>query len=428
MAAFPNHHPSTPVRPRVFQQLDGSLNVHRIVFSSLYALLLIVYFPFGLLLFIVRVTMLLQAFIILSIIPTGVFQRFLLRILFGVMGLVVVTKNWKRRNTAARMLIANKISKLDHIVLHLAMECTTISLVDVPLFSSLFYHTHLKTESLNEIEEALKKLPEFDVDVSIPDSAAIPYVAQPESIYTNGRSLSQFNVWPFTVEDIVQPVALSWWRPIDIPFTTLDSSDFTDLCWTLFLPLTIVTMTVLPSVDADDGKGASDFAKKANKKMASLMNVDVLKVSKQDIEMWKSEMKESHSLMRKAFGSDTGPLISDSQFSSMGTPPPEIERMTYQVISVLPHIPAHVIRKDLMKTRNVDVTVTNFLEGRVKFDPAPPSSSSGGRGGGGGAVPQPQKSKPKEKFSLEEGNRAFQERKKSLLENARKRYIAKHGQ
>lgn len=74
----------------------------------------------------------------------------------------------------------------------------------------------------------------------------------------------------------------------------------------------------------------------------------------------------------------------------------------------------------LVKTRNVDVTVTNFLEGRVKFDPVPPPSSEGRGRGGGTGTPQPQKSKSKEKFSLEEGNRTFQERKKSLLENARK--------
>ena len=78
------------------------------------------------------------------------------------------------------MLIANKISKLDHIVLHLGMECTTVrltlcyprnynyslylqtSLVGLPLFSSFFYHHHFKTESTNEIEAALKTLPEFD--------------------------------------------------------------------------------------------------------------------------------------------------------------------------------------------------------------------------------------------------------------------------
>lgn len=77
-----------------------------------------------------------------------------------------------------------------------------------------------------------------------------------------------------------------------------------------------------------------------------------------------------------------------------------------------------------MKTRNVDVTVTNLLEGRVKFDPVPLDNERGrgGRGGGGARVvtAQPSKPKAKEKFSLEEGNKTFQERKKSLLENARK--------
>lgn len=80
----------------------------------------------------------------------------------------------------------------------------------------------------------------------------------------------------------------------------------------------------------------------------------------------------------------------------------------------------------IVKTRNVDVTVTNLLEGRVKFDPVTLDNERGrgGRGGGGGGArvvtAQPSKPKAKEKFSLEEGNKTFQERKKSLLENARK--------
>lgn len=67
------------------------------------------------------------------------------------------------------------------------------------------------------------------------------------------------------------------------------------------------------------------------------------------------------------------------------------------------------------------MTVTNLLEGRVKFDPVPLDNERG-RGGGGARVvtAQPSKPKAKEKFSLEEGNKTFQERKKSLLENARK--------
>lgn len=69
----------------------------------------------------------------------------------------------------------------------------------------------------------------------------------------------------------------------DVSPSTLPPLLFLSFVYIYFIPY-----SVLPSVDADDGKGAPDFAKKANKKMASLMNVDVLKVSKQDIEMWKS--------------------------------------------------------------------------------------------------------------------------------------------
>lgn len=62
-----------------------------------------------------------------------------------------------------------------------------------------------------------------------------------------------------------------------------------------------------------------------------------------------------------------------------------------------------------MKTRSVDITVTNILEGRVKFDSPPPRPAT-----------VPMKPKPKERFSLEEGHRTFQERKKTLLENAKR--------
>lgn len=89
MATF--NRDSTPVRPRVFQQLDQSLNVQRclktlvflfysslrITFPSFLSLLLIVYLPIGLVLFIIRVTMLLQALIILSVIPNGSVQRYI---------------------------------------------------------------------------------------------------------------------------------------------------------------------------------------------------------------------------------------------------------------------------------------------------------------------------------------------------------------
>ena len=48
-----------------------------------------------------------------------------------------------------------------------------------------------------------------------------------------------------------------------------------------------IDFRILPAIEADDGKGGRDFAKKANAKMASLMSVEALKASEQDVKMWK---------------------------------------------------------------------------------------------------------------------------------------------
>eukprot|EP01114_Cavostelium_apophysatum_P014095 TRINITY_DN3566_c0_g1_i2.p1 TRINITY_DN3566_c0_g1~~TRINITY_DN3566_c0_g1_i2.p1 ORF type:complete len:627 (+),score=161.01 TRINITY_DN3566_c0_g1_i2:232-2112(+) len=45
--------------------------------------------------------------------------------------------------------------------------------------------------------------------------------------------------------------------------------------------------------------------------------------------------------------------------------------MIQQVLEVFPHIPAEVIAEDLMRTRSVDLTTENILEGRVIIPPQP---------------------------------------------------------
>lgn len=53
--------------------------------------------------------------------------------------------------------------------------------------------------------------------------------------------------------------------------------------------------------------------------------------------------------LRKRAAGPTGPLISESEFSGIETTPPEpeVERMVYQVVGVLPHVPVQVVRQDL---------------------------------------------------------------------------------
>jgi len=93
-------------------------------------------------------------------------------------------------------------------------------------------------------------------------------------------------------------------------------------------------------------------------------------------------------------------------------------------------------------TRNVDITISNILEGRVRFVPEPTSpslsapstsaqaSSSPSKGtlSSGGASPPSQLSMAALSFgkNTTERTRSFQERKDQLIAAARKRYIEKH--
>lgn len=82
-----------------------------------------------------------------------------------------------------------------------------------------------------------------------------------------------------------------------------------------------------------------------------------------------------------------------------------------------------------MKTRNVDVTVTSLLEGRIKFDPVPNTENDITPRVTQSLPVMLPKTKPKKqnvgKFSIEECHRTFEERKKMLLEQARRSVIIK---
>jgi len=93
---------------------------------------------------------------------------------------------------------------------------------------------------------------------------------------------------------------------------------------------------------------------------------------------------------------------------------PEILRMAAQVSDVLPYVPQNVIVANLKRTRCVDITITNILDGTVKYTPLPQSVKE--------SKPTLKKTAPNN-F----GVGSFMERKAKLIDEARERYIKKHG-
>lgn len=93
-----------------------------------------------------------------------------------------------------------------------------------------------------------------------------------------------------------------------------------------------------------------------------------------------------------------------------------------------------------VKTKNVDHTITNILEGHVRYTPEPqrrkPNPAAGPSTASSSSAGSPSSSSASSASlvaaastfgkSAQERTLSFQERKKQLIENARKRYIEKH--
>jgi hypothetical protein len=128
-----------------------------------WSLLLVLYVPFGLFLTLLRVCMSLQAILLLAFFPEGAVKRFLLRVFFAVLGIIVITDSFHRKGSQTKVYIGNKVSHLDHIVLHLALDCITVGTGGAaPLLHFLFPHRQLSSHSPEALETEAKRLPEFD--------------------------------------------------------------------------------------------------------------------------------------------------------------------------------------------------------------------------------------------------------------------------
>jgi len=163
----------------------------------------------------------------------------MLRIFFGSLGIVVITEGFRRKGSNTKVFVGNRLSYMDHIILHLVLDCITVSTGGrSPPLASLFPHHVFRGESGDSLIEEAKTLPEFDENESVVDFT--PYVIQPEFMPTNGTHLLlKFTSWPFALDSTVQPIAVGAARPMGIKLTTAESSGWWDLFWFLFAPCTV---------------------------------------------------------------------------------------------------------------------------------------------------------------------------------------------
>ncbi|NXG04642.1 AUP1 protein, partial [Sakesphorus luctuosus] len=382
----------------------------------------------GLCLLVLRLFIGVHVFLVSCALPDSVLRRFIVRVMCSVLGLLVRQNDPRLRGTGARVFIANHVTPFDHNVISLLTSCNTPALNGAPGFicwSRGFMELGV-TGSRAELVDSLK---EYSSHQANP-----PLLLFPEEAATNGRAgLLRFSSWPFSILDVVQPVALQVRRPL-VAVSVADSSWITELLWTFFVPFTVYQVRWMPSVPRQVDEASEDFALRVQELLAMELGVVSTRITAAD--------RTEH--MKRLRHTSRLPFVpaSSQRLAAQPRVPPSLPRgapedvqvmaMARQVKEVLPHVPLEVIRTDLAQTNCVDTTIANLLEGRVPFFPesqeadtdlpALSTSQAAAPSGIQGSVAAPSAKTATKQFAKSpvERHLSLQERKQALYDYARR--------
>lgn len=367
-------------------------------------LLVILYTPIGFVLVLLRLLVVLLSWLLASLLPDCNSLRTVLsygiRIAFGIV--VKIDTESEPRDKQSRIIIANSVSVLDHFALRRMTETVIPSVWELP--TALSNALGIQKMNMSNKETLIANIKQFL------STSTYSVSVQPEFGTTNNQvALLKFNSWPFSIETSVQPVAIKASRLelVPVQLTSLASTRLTEAFWFMFVPYTIFTLKYLKIRRNSDHE---ILVRDVEKDIADALRLQTCSHTVSDkIEYEKRARTRILSNARSIRNTPNSQVIHSI----------EIQRMVHQVSEVLPLVPQNVILRDLMKTRNVDVTIANILDGIVTYTPEPnPSAQSSVTSSSASS------SSAKDKIL---GTTSFQEKKAKMIQEARERYIKKHG-
>ncbi|KAM9850243.1 LOW QUALITY PROTEIN: lipid droplet-regulating VLDL assembly factor AUP1 [Aulostomus maculatus] len=401
--------------------IEDMFDFRRFPKDPLLLLLLLIYFPVGICLMLIRIFIGVHVFLVSCALPECFIRRFIVRVMCSVLGMHVRQRNPRSRDKNTKLYICNHVTQFDHNMINLLNPCCTPQLEGSTGFVC-WARGFMEIQSASGQGAVGESLQRYCSTEGTP-----PLLLLPEEDTTNGRTgLLRFSSWPFTLTDSIQPVALRVTRPL-IALST-ESSWLMELLWTFFAPCTVYHVSWLPPVSRQDGESLQEFANKVQELLACELGLVSTKITKAD----KAEhiKRKRHSAPQTSSSVRPGSLGLGFMVHSLGTDEHRVAKMAQQVKDVLPHVPLNVIAQDLAKTNCVDATITNLLENK---DQTPVEASDTSTSGPSKSSTYPSASAPTIKpaaksFGKSPADRhlSLQERKEALYNFARRRYIEKH--
>lgn len=378
---------------------------------------LVFYFPFGICLVIVRIIVSFLLFIIANILPRlSTVRCITLRILYTILGIIIKEEGLHFRDPKATILISNHVTVFDHIVIDLISPCILSVSWELPQFLQyvLGFKKHERSEELLDSNQ-------LDLKNSV--------LVFPEGATTNGhRGLLKFVNWPISSNQYVQPIILKVYRPagVNISPSIIGSSWCSDLFWMFFVPFTWFDIRYLPvMIQKDDNQSSEEFSLSIQSVMAQELNIVPTSYTVNDKNNYAKHLLAAQIIPQQSN------ISSRTVHASQNT---NLNIMSQQVKEVLPYVPLNVIEQDLAVTGNISMTINRILEGNVLYIPEP--EISGESKSIQSSVSQTSRNTLSSQFpstasktfgkTPEERMLSYQERKRQLISNARRRYLQKH--
>ncbi|RCN30537.1 CUE domain protein [Ancylostoma caninum] len=358
--------------------------------SSFTKLLLLAYFPVGFAVLIIRLFIGVHTFFIACLLRKSTTVRsIVLRVMCAVLGIVVRSEG--KRSFNVNIICANHVSSLDHLAVDLVEPCILPSVWDVPaLIRWCFGYVDLGARiGRSELIRRARIHVENEV---------LPLLAFPEGAITSGRTgllkfsifFVKFSPWPCEVSDQVQPLAIQVSRPIlNVSPAVLGSSWLVDVFWFAFLPLSVYHLTWLPILKKNDEETSEDFSHRVECRIADYLGIKLTNFTHGDA----TEAAKRH-LHTRTIVQPVKKTV-DSRM---------LDEIAMRIKQSYPSVALFDIRMDLERSRDQQSTIERIKSGNlskvsriVGKIPADPS----------------------------QWKRLFVERKWTLIETNRQRYLAR---
>uniref|UniRef100_A0A8C8S9F3 AUP1 lipid droplet regulating VLDL assembly factor n=1 Tax=Pelusios castaneus TaxID=367368 RepID=A0A8C8S9F3_9SAUR len=184
-------------------------DAHRFPSDGFVLLALLLYAPVGLCLLLLRLFIGVHVFLVSCALPDSLLRRFIVRVMCSVLGLFVRQSDPHLRDANIRVYVANHVTHFDHSVINLLTSCNTPALNGTPGFIC-WSRGFMELGAVGSRAELVQSLKVYSSRGENP-----PLLLFPEEAATNGRvGLLRFSSWPFSILDVVQPVALQVHRPL----------------------------------------------------------------------------------------------------------------------------------------------------------------------------------------------------------------------